>query len=85
MAVAVRARAEEPGSAAEIVQFVSKYGATFPIFEKVDVNGANTHPLFKYLKEQKGELMGSDLKWNFGALARPLRPGAAACHAQPTP
>ena len=57
--------AQEPGSAQQIVSFVGKYGVTFPLFEKVDVNGANTHPLFKYLKDQKGELLGSDIKWNF--------------------
>ena len=56
---------QEPGSAHEILNFVSKYGVTFPLFQKVDVNGANTHPLFKYLKEQKGELLGNDIKWNF--------------------
>ena len=56
---------QEPGSAQEILNFVSKYGVTFPLFQKVDVNGANTHPLFKYLKEQKGELLGNDIKWNF--------------------
>jgi glutathione peroxidase len=57
---------QEPGSPKEILDFVSKYGVTFPLFEKVDVNGPNTHPLFKYLKEQKGELLGDDVKWNFG-------------------
>ena len=56
---------QEPGTPDEILNFVAKYGVTFPLFEKVDVNGANTHPLFKYLKEQKGELLGNDIKWNF--------------------
>jgi len=56
---------QEPGSAKEILNFVAGYGVTFPLFEKVDVNGANTHPLFKFLKEQKGELLGNDIKWNF--------------------
>lgn len=56
---------QEPGSAKEILDFVAGYGVTFPLFEKVDVNGANTHPLFKFLKEQKGELLGNDIKWNF--------------------
>lgn len=41
------------------------YGVTFPMFGKVDVNGPNTHPLYKYLKEEKGEMLGSDIKWNF--------------------
>ena len=57
---------QEPGSAQEILNFVAGYGVTFPLFEKIDVNGPNTHPLFKYLKEEKGELLGSDIKWNFG-------------------
>jgi glutathione peroxidase-family protein len=57
---------QEPGSAQEILDFVAKYEVTFPIFEKIDVNGFNAHPLFKYLKEQKGELLGNDIKWNFG-------------------
>jgi len=56
---------QEPGSAQEILDFVAKYEVTFPIFEKIDVNGFNAHPLFKYLKEQKGELLGNDIKWNF--------------------
>ena len=56
---------QEPGDAPEILSFVQKYDATFPMFEKVDVNGANTHPLFKFLKSKKPELLGSDIKWNF--------------------
>jgi len=35
------------------------------MFAKVDVNGPNTLPLYKYLKEKKGELLGNDIKWNF--------------------
>jgi len=58
--------AQEPGSSQDIIKFAGKYGVTFPMFEKIDVNGPNTHPLYKYLKEQKGELLGSDIKWNFG-------------------
>lgn len=57
--------AQEPGSAAEIRKFVKGYGVTFPMFAKIDVNGPNTFPLYKYLKEEKGELLGSDIKWNF--------------------
>lgn len=57
---------QEPGSSQDIIKFAGKYGVTFPMFEKIDVNGPNTHPLYKYLKEQKGELLGSDIKWNFG-------------------
>lgn len=57
---------QEPGSAQEILDFVAGYRVTFPLFEKVDVNGPNTHPLYAYLKSQKGELLGDDIKWNFG-------------------
>lgn len=56
---------QEPGSSSDIEAFAAKYSATFPMFEKVDVNGPNTHPLFAYLKGKKGELLGADIKWNF--------------------
>ena len=58
---------QEPGSSNEITEFcVVNYGVTFPMFEKVDVNGENAHPIFKYLKSQlKGGLFGSKIKWNF--------------------
>jgi glutathione peroxidase len=41
------------------------HGVTFPLFEKIDVNGPNTHPVFKYLKNRLGGLFGSKIKWNF--------------------
>ena len=41
------------------------HGVTFPLTEKVDVNGKNTDPVFKYLKKEKGGLLGSKIKWNF--------------------
>ncbi len=45
---------QAPGSNDEIASFCqSRYGVTFPIFEKIDVNGENAHPLFKFLKSQK--------------------------------
>lgn len=56
---------QEPGTPAEILDFVAGYGVTFPMFGKVDVNGPNTHPLYAFLKAQKGELLGDDIKWNF--------------------
>ena len=57
---------QEPGTSADIKNFCEiNYGVTFPLFEKIDVNGANAHPLFKYLcKEQSGILTGA-IKWNF--------------------
>jgi glutathione peroxidase len=59
--------AQEPGSAEEIQQFCStNYGVTFPMFQKVDVNGAETHHLYKFLKEQAPGILGTEgIKWNF--------------------
>lgn len=58
--------AQEPGGADEISEFCQvNYGVSFPMFEKVDVNGPNAHPLFTYLKSKKGSIFGSRIKWNF--------------------
>lgn len=59
--------AQEPGTADEIGSFCEKnYGVTFPLFEKIDVNGDGAHPLFKYLKHEAPGLMGTEaIKWNF--------------------
>jgi glutathione peroxidase len=59
--------AQEPGSATEIGAFCEKnYGVTFPMFEKIDVNGSNAHPLWTYLKGEKPGLLGTQgIKWNF--------------------
>ncbi len=59
--------AQEPGSADEIAQFCElNFGVTFPLFAKVDVNGAKAAPLYKYLKAEKPGLLGSEaIKWNF--------------------
>jgi len=57
---------QEPGSSEEIKKFCSdNYSVSFPIFEKVDVNGENSHPLFKYLRENAKGLLTNDIKWNF--------------------
>jgi glutathione peroxidase len=57
---------QEPGDAGEIEQFcASQYNVSFPMFAKVDVNGASAHPLYKYLKSEKSGLLGSSIKWNF--------------------
>ncbi len=58
---------QEPGDAAQIGEFCKQqYGVTFPMFEKVDVNGDGAHPLFKWLKEQAPGILGTkDIKWNF--------------------
>jgi glutathione peroxidase len=58
--------AQEPGDAREIEAFcTSKYDVTFPMFAKIDVNGANAHPLFDHLKNTKSGLLGPSIKWNF--------------------
>lgn len=59
--------AQEPGSEAEIAQFCSaSYDVSFPMFAKVEVNGANAHPLFRLLKHAAPGLLGSEaIKWNF--------------------
>ncbi len=58
--------AQEPGSAEEIGHFCqANYGVTFPMFARIDVNGPNAHPLYKYLKREKPGLFGSRIKWNF--------------------
>ena len=59
--------AQEPGSEQEIESFCEvNYGVTFPLFAKVDVNGAATAPLYQYLKAAKPGLLGSEaIKWNF--------------------
>jgi len=58
---------QDPGSDAEIGEFCSlNYGVTFPMFSKIEVNGAGTNPLYKYLKnEAKGVLGSEKIKWNF--------------------
>jgi glutathione peroxidase len=58
---------QEPGDAAAIGQFCQRnYGVSFPMFGKVEVNGAGTHPLFRFLKSAKPGLFGlGAIKWNF--------------------
>lgn len=58
---------QEPGTEEEIREFCSlHYDVTFPMFAKIDVNGDKAHPLWKWLKEEKGGFLGIDaIKWNF--------------------
>jgi glutathione peroxidase len=57
---------QEPGDDAEIATFCQRnYGVTFPLFKKVEVNGAGTHPVFAYLKKSAPGLLGDSIKWNF--------------------
>jgi glutathione peroxidase len=59
--------AQEPGDAAEIAAFCAlTYDVTFPVYAKVDVNGADAAPLFEHLKREAPGLLGSKaIKWNF--------------------
>ena len=57
---------QDPGSNDEIGAFCQrKYDVTFPMFAKVDVNGSKAHPLYKWLRAEKGGRLGSAIKWNF--------------------
>lgn len=58
---------QEPGSEEKIKNFcMSSFGVSFDMFAKIDVNGANTHPLYTFLKSNASGLLGSEIiKWNF--------------------
>jgi glutathione peroxidase len=57
---------QEPGDEQSIAEgCVINYGITFPMFSKIEVNGDNAHPLYKYLKKQLPGFPGSKIKWNF--------------------
>ena len=57
---------QDPGSNEEIGAFCQKnYGVSFPMMAKIDVNGADAHPIFKWLKDQQGGLLTDGIKWNF--------------------
>ncbi len=57
---------QEPGTAEEAGEFCQRnYGVDFPMFEKVDVNGSDAHPLWKWLRDEKKGLLGGAIKWNF--------------------
>jgi glutathione peroxidase len=70
---------QEPGDEAEIKDFCSlTYDVSFPMFAKVDVNGDQAHPLFQWLRDEQGGLLGDRVKWNFtkfliGRDGRPIR------------
>ena len=56
---------QEPGDETEIAQFCSlNYGVTFPMFAKIEVNGSDAHPLYQWLKDEQGGLLGGAIKWN---------------------
>ena len=57
---------QEPGDEKSIQEgCLLNYGVTFPMFSKINVNGTNTHPLFKFLKKNLSGFLGGRIKWNF--------------------
>lgn len=57
---------QDPGTNKEILDFCTlNYGVTFQMFEKIDVNGRDTHPLYRFLKEKASGSFGKNIKWNF--------------------
>jgi glutathione peroxidase len=57
---------QEKGEADTIQEFCQvNYGVSFPMFEKIEVNGKNAHPIYKYLKSELSGFLGSRIKWNF--------------------
>jgi glutathione peroxidase len=58
---------QEPGSDGDISEFCElNYGVSFPMFSKIDVNGKDAHPLYKYLTSEKKGVLGTEgIKWNF--------------------
>lgn len=70
---------QEPGGADEISRTCYiNYGVSFPMFEKVEVNGAAAHPVFRYLKKELPGVLGGRIKWNFtkfliGRNGKPLK------------
>lgn len=57
---------QEPGDEEEIAGFCERnFGVSFPLFSKIDVNGPDAHPVFRFLRSQKGGVLGSKIKWNF--------------------
>lgn len=57
---------QEPGSNEEIKNFcTSTFSVTFPMMSKIDVNGDDADPLYKFLKKEKGGILGDEIKWNF--------------------
>lgn len=80
---------QEPGDETEIATFcTTNYGVTFPMFAKIEVNGAGAHPLYVYLKNARRGLLGSRaIKWNFTKFLvdRDGRPIARHAPAEPPP
>ncbi|MDE3188714.1 MAG: glutathione peroxidase [Acidobacteriota bacterium] len=74
---------QEPGTAREIGTFCQQsYGVTFPVFDKIEVNGRGAHPLYQFLTREKPGLLGTRaIKWNFTKFLVDRRGGVAARYA----
>jgi glutathione peroxidase len=77
---------QEPGSAVEIGSFCQKnYGVSFPMFEKIEVNGAGAHPLYQWLKQTAPGVLGTErIKWNFTKFLVDRRGGVVERYAPTT-
>jgi glutathione peroxidase len=76
---------QEPGDSRQIEQFCeSNYSVSFPMFEKIDVNGDKAHPLYLYLKSEQPGVLGSSIKWNFTKFLVDRQGRAVARHAPTT-
>lgn len=76
---------QEPGDARQIEAFCAgNYAISFPMFEKIDVNGGQAHPLYQYLKGEKSGLLGPAIKWNFTKFLVDRRGQVVARHAPTT-
>ena len=58
---------QEPGTDKEVKEFAQKRGATYPLFSKIEVNGSNAHPLYKWMKAERAMfgMLEVPVKWNF--------------------
>ncbi len=57
---------QEPGTDEEIKNYYrNEQNITFPLFSKIDVNGENESPIYKFLKSEQGGIFSEDIKWNF--------------------
>ena len=77
---------QEPGTEGEIKKFCeTKYGVTFPMFAKIEVNGANRHPLYAFLTSQQTAPDGAgDIQWNFAKFLVDRKGNVVARFAPPT-
>jgi len=56
---------QEPGTNEDIKKFVAGFGVKFQMFDKIDVNGSNAHPIYVFLKSKLPGFITNDIKWNF--------------------